>query len=71
MTHPAGAVTLVGLTVTGDPVALADWLGGEPVPLDVRPGRPELTGVVLVVGGGTVRLTASDLTGARVPGGRQ
>ncbi len=38
--HPAGAVELARLELQGDPERVAAWLGGQPLPIDLRPGPP-------------------------------
>jgi hypothetical protein len=45
--HPAGAVGLAALELSGDAGRLSDWLGTEELPVTVVPGPPAITGIVL------------------------
>jgi Glyoxalase-like domain len=54
--HPAGNVEIVGLELTGDAGRLADWLGGEQLPVTVHPGGSAVTRVVLAGDDGEIVL---------------
>jgi hypothetical protein len=45
--HPAGAVTIARLELTGDRDRLAAWVGGHALPITVRPGAPAVSSIVL------------------------
>jgi hypothetical protein len=55
-THPAGAVTLTRLVLTGDPDRLTAWLGDHRLPIIVRPGSPALERIVLAGATGEIEL---------------
>jgi hypothetical protein len=55
-THPAGAVTLTRLELTGDPDRLTAWLGDHRLPIIVRPGSPALERIVLAGATGEIEL---------------
>ena len=58
VTHPAGAVRLTGLELSGDRTRLSGWLGTESLPLTVRDGEPAVTAVALATDSGEVVLGA-------------
>jgi hypothetical protein len=45
--HPAGAVRLERLELSGDPDRVHNWLGTDDLPIVVTPGPPALRGIVL------------------------
>jgi Glyoxalase-like domain len=45
--HPAGAVRLERLELSGDVARVTEWLGTDELPIGVTPGPPAVTGVVL------------------------
>jgi hypothetical protein len=45
--HPAGAVQLERLGLSGDRERVRDWLGTDDLPIAVTAGRPAVTGIVL------------------------
>jgi Glyoxalase-like domain len=54
-THPAGTVEIAELRLEGDADRLTDWLGGERLPITVRPGAPALSGIVLTGAASEIR----------------
>jgi hypothetical protein len=50
--HPAGAVEIARLDLTGDPDRLRSWLGDHGLPVTVSPGDPALRSIVLAGSGG-------------------
>jgi Glyoxalase-like domain len=54
--HPVGNVEIVVLQLTGDAGRLSNWLGGEQLPVTVRPGVPAVTSVVLAGDDGEIVL---------------
>ncbi len=60
VTHPAGAVRLTGLELSGDRTRLSTWLGTESLPLTVREGEPTVTAVELATDAGKVILGARE-----------
>ena len=48
--HPAGPAKLTGLSLTGDPARLEDWLGAHDLRIAVTTGPPRLSAVALTVG---------------------
>jgi hypothetical protein len=54
--HPAGAVEIARLDLTGDPDRLRSWLGDHRLPVTVSPGDPALRSVVLAGSGGDIVL---------------
>ena len=61
--HPAGAVELARLELSGDPVRLAEWLGARWLPIVVRPGEPAVTRLILRAGEREIVLGAADAAG--------
>jgi hypothetical protein len=45
--HPAGAVSLSCVVLSGDADRLATWLGEDAVPMTVLPGEPAVAGVLV------------------------
>jgi hypothetical protein len=60
VTHPAGAVQLTGLELSGDRTRLSAWLGTESLTLAVRDGEPAVTAVALATDAGKVILGARE-----------
>jgi Glyoxalase-like domain len=56
--HPAGAVRLERLGLSGDEERVAAWLGTDDLPINVSAGPPAVTEVVLASNEGFGRLTA-------------
>jgi Glyoxalase-like domain len=46
-THPAGAVRIARLELSGDPERVTGWLGADRLPVSVDPGEPAVTAIVL------------------------
>jgi hypothetical protein len=59
VTHPAGAVRLARLELSGDSARVSAWLGNEGLPLTVRQGEPAVTAVALATDAGEVILGAT------------
>jgi hypothetical protein len=59
--HPAGAVTLTRLELTGDPDRLTAWLGEHRLPIIVRARSPALERIVLAVGTGEIVIEGHSL----------
>jgi glyoxalase-like protein len=57
--HPAGAVQLSRLELRGDPIDLADWLGGERLPIALTPGNAGVSRIVLSAEGRQILMPAS------------
>jgi Glyoxalase-like domain len=57
--HPAGAVHLSRLELRGDSMDLADWLGGERLPIAVTPGNAGVSRIVLSAEGRQILMPAS------------
>jgi hypothetical protein len=58
--HPAGAVQLSRLGLRGDSIHLADWLGGERLPIAVTPGDAGVSRIVLSAGGSEILMPPAD-----------
>ena len=58
VTHPAGAVRLARLELSGDVARVSAWLGAENIPLTIREGKPAVTAVALATDSGEVVLEA-------------
>jgi Glyoxalase-like domain len=54
--HPAGDVAIHELQLTGDADQLAAWIGEHQIRVNVQPGEPAVTGVVLATPGGEIVL---------------
>jgi hypothetical protein len=59
VTHPAGAVHIAHLDLSGDANRLASWLGTHRLPITIRPGPPALTGIILTCPTGEITLDAT------------
>jgi hypothetical protein len=59
--HPAGAVRIAELQLTGDPDRLSAWLGTHRLPMAVRTGAPAVASIVLSGPGGELILDADQL----------
>jgi hypothetical protein len=57
--HPAGAVRLERLELSGDEERVTAWLGTEELPIAVSAGPPGVTGIVLAADGGPWTLTGA------------
>jgi hypothetical protein len=55
--HPAGAVRLERLELSGDPERVTEWLATEELPIAVAPGPPAVTGIILGADGGLWSIT--------------
>ena len=60
-THPAGPVEIAGLQLEGDADRLTAWLGGQRLPITVRPGPPGLASILLTGAAGEIALDANQL----------
>ena len=60
VTHPAGAVRLVRLELSGDSARVSAWLGDDRLRLTVREGEAAVTAVALATDAGEVILGARD-----------
>ena len=58
VTHRAGAVRIAELQLDGDADRLTAWLGGQRLPITVRPGAPALAGILLTGAAGEITLDA-------------
>ena len=47
ISHPAGPMELTKLHLAGDADRVADWLGDHDLPIEVKPGTPAVTKIVL------------------------
>jgi hypothetical protein len=54
--HPAGAVRLARLELSGDAARVSAWLGSEGLPLTVREGEPAVAAITLATDSGEVIL---------------
>lgn len=54
--HPAGAVALTRLELTGDRRVLDDWLGPHDLPIQVEDGPPAVAGIRLTSEAGPISL---------------
>ena len=45
--HATCEVSITEIRVSGDPQHIEDWLGTHHVPIDIRPGTPAITAVIL------------------------
>jgi hypothetical protein len=45
--HPGGAAAIARILTSGDADRLETWLDGHVLPVTVRPGKPQLAGIVL------------------------
>ncbi len=45
--HPTGAAAITRVLINGDTSRLAAWIGGQILPVVVRPGKPRIAGAVL------------------------
>ncbi len=59
--HAAGAVSMVGVEVGGNPGRLSGWLGGEPAGVQSTSGPAVLTHLVLTAGADRLRLEPGTL----------
>jgi hypothetical protein len=60
-THPAGAVRIAELRLSGDADRLAAWLGAHQLPITVHPGTPALRSIILTGAAGEIVLGAESL----------
>jgi Glyoxalase-like domain len=59
--HPAGDWAIARVELTGNAASLAEWLGNQELPVDVRPGAAAVAGVALSSAAGEILLDASTL----------
>jgi Glyoxalase-like domain len=52
--HPAGAIRLAGLELSGDAARMSAWLGAERLPLTIREGEPAVAAISLATDAGEV-----------------
>jgi hypothetical protein len=60
-THQAGTLEIAELQLEGDPERLTAWLGGQRLPITVRPGAPALANILLTGPAGEIALDANQL----------
>jgi len=65
VSHPAGAVRLERLELSGDSARVIDWLGTDRLPIAVAPGAPAITRIILEAGAGEIVIGAPPACGSR------
>jgi hypothetical protein len=58
--HPAGAVRVARLELSGDAGRVRAWLGAQSLPFTVREGDPAVTAVAVATDAGEVILGATE-----------